>query len=355
MHVMVTHDTARHRQAMEVILVVLGGVMTRPTEPLAGHPVMHTADVDEARHVVTEVYVPHELDTAGGRPLDARLNVVASPRLTLGYLIYGADASLTLPPLRHCYHVNLTLSGTTRATRRGGREEVVTAGMRNGVVLLPSEDSTVSWTPEATQYVMKFPRGPLEEHLGGLLGRPVVDTINFDVTMDLRDGPGAQLLSAVRFLQTEIDRPGGLLDAPLARAQLETYVMTSLLLGVPNSYSDALRTSGGQEHPTVVRQTMDYVEAHVDEPLSVSTIARHAGVTARTLQISFSRHLGVSPSEYVRDVRLGRVHADLMTGHPTDMSVTERAMRWGFVNMGRFSDQYRRKYGQLPSATLRSG
>ena len=325
----------------------------RSPEPLARHSIMQTGDVEEARHVVTEVYVPHELDSLGGRPLDARLNVVASPTLTLGYLVYGADAALTLPPLRHCYHVNLTLTGTTTATRRGGRDRVVTSGLRNGVVLLPSEDSTVSWTPEATQYVMKFPRGSLEEHLGGLLGHPVTETIDFDVTMDLTRGPGARLLSAVRFLQTEIDRPGGLLDAPLAREQVESYVQTALLLGVSNSYSDELSRPAGRDRPAVVRRTTDFVESHVGEVLSVSRLAREAGVTARTLQISFARYLGMSPSAYVRDVRLAHVHADLVSGCSKDVAVTERAARWGFANMGRFSQQYQRKYGELPSVTLR--
>lgn len=325
----------------------------RYDEPLADHAIMHTGDLDEARHVVTEVYVPHELSSRGGRPLDARLNVVASPRLTLGYLVYGADASLTLPPLRHCYHVNLTLTGTTAAARRGGRDQVQTSGLQNGVVLLPSEDSTVSWTPEATQYVMKFPRGPLEEHLGGLLGRPVTRTIDFDITMDLTQGPGARLMSAVRFLQTEIDRLGGLLDAPLAREQVESYVLTSFLLGVRNSYSDELARPDGHDHPAAVRRSIDFVESHLDEGLTVSRLAREVGVNARTLQISFAEHLGTSPSAYIRDLRLARVREGLAAARPEDVSVTELATRWGFANMGRFSAYYRRKYGELPSATLR--
>lgn len=324
-------------------------------EPLARHSVMNTEDVDEARHVVTEVYVPHDLDSSRGRPLDARLNCVASPRLTLGYLVYGADATLTLPPLEHCYHVNLTLSGNTRVTRRGGRDEATTAGGCSGAVLLPTEDSTVAWTPEATQYAMKFPRGPIEEHLGGLLGRPINEPLDFDVSMDLTSGPGAALLSAVTFLQAEIDRPGGIVDAPLARAQLETYVMTALLHGVTHQFTDDLRTPSEAEHPAAVRRVVDYVDSHADEPLSVPQLARHAGVSARALQLTFARHIGMTPSEYVRDVRLARVHADLLAANPEDTSVTERAGAWGFVHLSRFSDQYRRKYGRLPSQTLRTG
>lgn len=329
--------------------------VSAPTEePLAAHAVMNTDDVDEARQVVSQVYVPHELDSLGGRPLDARLNSVASDRLTLGYLVYGAHASLDLPPLEHCYHVNLTLSGRTEVTRRRGRERAVTEGGRSGAVLLPTEESTVTWTPEATQFAMKFPRGPLEEHLGGLLGHPVHEALDFDVSMDLTAGPGAALMSAVRFLQTELDRPGGIASAPLARAQLETYVMTALLHGVRHQYTDELLAPRTEERPAIVRQTLDFIDGHAAEPFSIPQLAKRMGVSTRTLQVTFARHVGMTPSEYVRDVRLSRVHADLLAANPADTSVTELAAAWGFLHQGRFSEQYRAKYGRLPSQTLRS-
>ena len=44
----------------------------------------------------------------------------------------------------------------------------------------------------------------------------------------------------MRFLARELDRPGGIADAPLAREQLEEFVMTQLLLVVRNSYTDLL-------------------------------------------------------------------------------------------------------------------
>ncbi|MCD2196886.1 AraC family transcriptional regulator [Actinomycetospora endophytica] len=327
----------------------------RAHEPLAAHAVMETADVDEAQHVVTDVYVPHELDSLGGRPLDARLNSIASERLTLGYLVYGANASLDLPPLEHCYHVNLTLNGRTEVTRRAGRERAVTEAGRSGAVLLPTEDSTVTWSPEAVQFAMKFPRGPLEEHLGGLIGRPVTDPLDFDISMDLSDGPGAALMAAVRFLQTEIDRPGGISDSPLARAQLETYVMTALLHGVRHQYTDALHAPRAEDRPTLVRQALEFIETHAGEPFSIPQLAKRLGVSTRTLQVTFARNVGMTPSEYVRDQRLSRVHAELVTGDPSSTSVTECAAAWGFLHQGRFSEQYRHKYGELPSRTLRNG
>ncbi|WP_264933621.1 helix-turn-helix domain-containing protein [Streptomyces sp. A012304] len=56
---------------------------------------------------------------------------------------------------------------------------------------------------------------------------------------------------------------------------------------------------------------------------------------------------------YLRNVRLGRVHAELLTGAT---GVTEVAGRWGFTHLSRFSAAYRRRFGAAPSETLaRSG
>jgi AraC-like DNA-binding protein len=77
-------------------------------------------------------------------------------------------------------------------------------------------------------------------------------------------------------------------------------------------------------------------------------------VGSRGLQDGFARHVGVSPTAYLRDVRLRRVHADLHAADPARHTVAEIALRWGFAHLGRFAATYRRRYGCAPSQTLRS-
>ena len=60
------------------------------------------------------------------------------------------------------------------------------------------------------------------------------------------------------------------------------------------------------------------------------------------------------PRDYLLDVRLSRIHDDLVTGDPSVTSVTDVALRWGITHTGRFAAAYRRKYGYAPSETLRS-
>jgi len=61
---------------------------------------------------------------------------------------------------------------------------------------------------------------------------------------------------------------------------------------------------------------------------------------------------GTSPMRYLRTARFGKVREALRRAEPEE-SITEIAARWGFSHMGRFSVEYRRRFGETPSTTLR--
>ena len=61
--------------------------------------------------------------------------------------------------------------------------------------------------------------------------------------------------------------------------------------------------------------------------------------------------VGVLPRDYVRQRRLERVHELLQS--PAVRSVTEVALDHGFLHLGRFSEAYRKRFGELPSQTSR--
>jgi transcriptional regulator GlxA family with amidase domain len=54
----------------------------------------------------------------------------------------------------------------------------------------------------------------------------------------------------------------------------------------------------------------------------------------------------------LKAIRLEHVNAELMAGGSSN-SVTDVAIKWGFVHLGRFAQMYRDRYGELPSETLR--
>ena len=57
---------------------------------------------------------------------------------------------------------------------------------------------------------------------------------------------------------------------------------------------------------------------------------------------------------YLRTARYEKVR-DALTRADPEESVAEIAERWGFTHMGRFSVDYRTRFGETPSATLRRG
>ncbi len=74
--------------------------------------------------------------------------------------------------------------------------------------------------------------------------------------------------------------------------------------------------------------------------------------SARALYAGFKQHRGYTPLEFLRRVRLRRVRDDLLAA-PHGATVKEIASRWGFNHLGRFSGQYARQFGEMPSDTLR--
>lgn len=314
------------------------------------NPLLITHDLDEARHYITDVYIPHELQTHDGRKLDFKLRYLASERLTVGHLVYGADAELLVPPMVDCYHMNLTLSGQTMVKQRG--ERATTDAERRGVLFSPTDPFTVRWSPEAVQYAVKLPRRSLEGHLGKLLNRPVERPVQFDLGFALTTPVGQALLSSVKYLRAELSRPGGIVTLPMARDQLESLVLTELLLTIPNSYSELLHSLDRTAPRSNVRCAMELIDAQPEANHTLAELAKAANVTARALQRGFKEEVGMSPSAYVRAVRLDRVRADLIEGAGA-VSVTDIAVRWGFFHLGRFAQQYRERFGVLPSETVR--
>jgi AraC family ethanolamine operon transcriptional activator len=81
-------------------------------------------------------------------------------------------------------------------------------------------------------------------------------------------------------------------------------------------------------------------------------LCRRVQVSERTLRDAFRRQFHHPPSVYLRLIRLNGVRNELLYASPSVTSVTAVATRWGFVQLGRFAQDYRRLFGERPSETL---
>ncbi|QTJ70507.1 AraC family transcriptional regulator (plasmid) [Rhodococcus sp. ZPP] len=324
-------------------------MISSDTDPFTGiSDPLTTHDLEEARTYIDQVYASHRLEAHTDRQLDFRHRYSRSGRLTIGHLTYGADVSLDIVPTEQSYHVCLPLQGRCFVEDGAERAQI---GDGHAAILPPMRSLSVQWTPTSVQHVLKVPRAALEMQLARLVNQPIDSSPKFALDVDLKTGAAQALQSSVAFLWSELSRVDGLSTISLAREHLEQSILTQLLFAVDHQYSELLRADVRQPRPSRIRKVLDYIDAHPEHDLTTAYLAEIAGVTERALQAGFRKLVGVSPSIYVRDVRLERVHAELLMG-PAYGTVTEIASRWGFYHLSRFAGQYKHRFGVLPSETM---
>ncbi|NIZ91839.1 AraC family transcriptional regulator [Kineococcus rubinsiae] len=161
--------------------------------------------------------------------------------------------------------------------------------------------------------------------------------------------------SLVRFAYQQAAAPDSPLTSPLVRTQLTRTLAQTALVTFPNTTMTTDYLAGpGEVGPATLRRALAHLHAHAAEPLTVADLARAAGIGVRALQQAFTTHLGVTPLQHLRRVRLERAHQDLRAGDPgAGDTVAGIASRWGFAHPGRFAAAYQEQYAVSPATTLR--
>lgn len=104
----------------------------------------------------------------------------------------------------------------------------------------------------------------------------------------------------------------------------------------------------------LVQQAETLALANLNKPLNIAALCHFLNVSERTLRKAFRINYGMSPCRHLRMLRLLRVRQALMSSSSCKVpTVTEIATHFGFVELGRFSVEYRKVFGESPSATLR--
>lgn len=97
---------------------------------------------------------------------------------------------------------------------------------------------------------------------------------------------------------------------------------------------------------TTVGRALKLIEEGVLDDAGVEDLAARLGIGARHLSRLFQRHLGASPTQTARTVRLHRAKRLLQD---TDLQVTEIAYRAGFKSLRRFNAAFADLYNESPS------
>jgi AraC-like DNA-binding protein len=103
--------------------------------------------------------------------------------------------------------------------------------------------------------------------------------------------------------------------------------------------------------PRAVRRALEAMQANVGHRWTIKELAAIAGTSGRTLQRQFLCFLGKTPHAMLRDIGFEQARRELLLGLPG--KIMDVAARSGFPHVGRFAVEYRRRYGEMPSQTLK--
>ena len=164
---------------------------------------------------------------------------------------------------------------------------------------------------------------------------------------DLTDAPVRPLTNRHAYLQRALRgcRPG---DEARSEA-LAGALLWSLSNGV--SRQPLFRPERLAWYAARVDRARAMIASRYAEPLSLSTIARDAGMSVFHFARVFAELEGRPPHRFLTEVRLAHAHARLRDG----ASVTDTCFAVGFGSLSHFVTTFRRRYGATPSDIRRHG
>ncbi|MFC4945130.1 AraC family transcriptional regulator [Pseudonocardia sp. GCM10023141] len=320
---------------------------------LADNEIFYAESVREAARLLGKALSPATLALCDddAHMFAASLHGMRLRDVSMLHIDLGIAATLDVPAMGPYFAVHMPTNGHAMCTHNGREFE---ANPIRAVVTSPGMALTMQFAHDSPQLIIRIEQEALARHLtrlmGGSLSRPIV----FEPEMDLTTDAAMRWNGAIQLLHAEAFYPDSLVQHGQGIGPLEELLMSTLLLLQPSNYQTQLLLPAEQAGRRVVREALDYIEAHLSQRITMNDIAKSVHMSVRAVQQGFRDELGTSPMLYLRDRRLERAREDLTDAVPSDgVTVTSVAERWGFTHLSSFSVLYRKRWDESPSETLR--
>lgn len=278
---------------------------------------------------------------AHGRP-EASLNHRKFASLDLCRIRYGAAVRVTSPALETIYHLQVLLHGHC-LWRGQGREHYLEPGEL--LLINPDDPVDLTYSDDCEKFIIKIPTAVLE----GICAEqrwahPRQGPRFTESRYRLGELEGFVNLLGMVCMEAESSQ-----RLPRIEEHYQQIVASKLLTLLQTNVSRECLAA-----PLACFERIDdYIGRNLRQDIDIEELARQAKMSLRSLYALFERHASATPRQYIRQRKLERIHACLADPSCNVRSVTELALDYGFLHLGRFSESYRQQFGELPSETLK--
>lgn len=321
---------------------------------LTGSEIFYTEDVRRAATLIGQALSPSALHVAPEHADDfaAGMHGVRLRNISMLYLDVRVPATIDIPRHGEYFAVHMPMNGCALVSHRGASFEI---NSTRSLVGSPGDSLSMALQLDSPQLIIRVEQPAMSAYLTRVIGRRMQRPLAFEPEFDLTSEAATRWHAAVQLIHTEVFHPGSLIGRGQGIGAVEDLVMSSLLHLQPSTYHAEFASPARPDaRSSVVRAATDYVDDHLAEHITMEALADAVHMSVRAVQQRFHEQLGISPMTYVRERRLERVHEELMDATPADrVTVTAVAERWGFHHLGSFGCEYRKRWGESPSQTLR--
>lgn len=310
-----------------------------------------SSDLDAVRSYVGRLFCQHQLDiNKPGEQINTRLCHMEMSNSSFVYLDYGAPVIINPGCLQDFYLLQIVLEGNASVSNG---QRVYTASSGEATLINPNEPITITSSEKCRFLSIRLNKKLIHQQLTTSLQDTPSELIKFKHSLNFQTEGGQAIYHYIRFLLDEINLLSNHQEANTTFQFFEKTLVSMLIDLHQHNYTKQLSSIKSMQTAPCITRTKQFMEDNLSQPISLEDLAFVAKTTPRSLRNMFYRHYNTSPMSYLKILRLDQAHEQL-TKASSGTNISSIALDCGFRHLGRFSKEYKNRFGQAPSTTLKN-
>ena len=321
-------------------------------EPFAKYPLLRTDNADEAEAILSKSLAKASiLNIDDQQSFRLLMNGVSLGRISFIFNKYETGAKIRSELSEDSIY--LIIGSGAPSTFKFNSEPYLTIPEK-GIVIAKERQITIDRPLNSEILVLRVAQADLQQHFERLINCYNRKHLTFDRSVNLSVGSGAMLKRLINYLIFELHNDDLVFKDPTLRKGYDDMILTAML-SLPHNMREKLHTDRPHQiAPAAVHRAEEYMMAHLTESITISDLLKICNCSRSALFLAFQKTRGYSPMVFITEQRLQRAREMLLQPYSIN-SVSRVAQDNGFRNFGRFSQMYKRRFGESPSETLQRG
>ena len=295
---------------------------------------------------ISHYLCPHQFDVHAFESLNTRLNGFSFGNCALYDLKYSAPVMVTIDETSNYYLFRITLEGQCKV---GLENQHILQSTGIMSVTHPHSKQQIMTNHHCRNIILKIAKQDIDTQLFNMLGYSSLTPVLFDTALSCTEEGISSIVETLNYL---CHAYYNIQNWSFISASFTQYLIELILLKVPNNYSTQLTAQRQALLPAYIKKAQQYIQDHLEESITLANLSQYCDVSIRTLQKGFSQFVQQTPIEYIRNQRMERIHLALQNAQ-SNQTVTDILFEHGIQSLGHFAPLYKKRYGCLPSQTLK--